>query len=226
MDHYAVIGHPVEHSRSPFIHAAFARQTQQVLRYGRVLAPLDGFDATLRRFVAQGLEDGGDDGRAAGCNITVPFKFEALKLAARASDRARLAGAANVLRFDAEGWTADNTDGIGLVRDLEIHAGLPLAGLRVLMIGAGGAASGALGPLLEAGPAALVLANRTRAKAEDLVQRHAARAARHGVALAAASSTSLGRLSMWSSTPAPAAWPATQCRYRPTYSSPAPWRWT
>ena len=175
-DRYAVLGNPVAHSRSPDIHAAFARQTGQDVDYGRVLCPLDGFEAKVREFVAGG-------GR--GCNVTVPFKFEAPRLAARCSDRARLAGAANTLRFDAAGWFADNTDGIGLVRDIEHNAGVPLAGRRVLLVGAGGAGAGVLGPLLAARPAELVVANRTLDKARALVARHAAWAREHGVHLAA-----------------------------------------
>jgi len=175
-DRYAVLGNPVAHSRSPDIHAAFARQTGQDIEYGRVLCPLDGFEAKVREFVAGG-------GR--GCNVTVPFKFEAPQLAARCSDRARLAGAANTLRFDAAGWFADNTDGIGLVRDIEHNAGVPLAGRRVLLVGAGGAGAGVLGPLLAARPAELVVANRTLDKALALVARHAAWAREHGVRLAA-----------------------------------------
>ncbi|MBC7941089.1 MAG: shikimate dehydrogenase, partial [Chitinophagaceae bacterium] len=118
MDTYAVLGNPVAHSRSPWIHAEFARQTGQALHYGRLECPLDGFADALRSFAAGG---------ACGCNVTVPFKFEALALAARASDRATLAGAANTLRFDAQGWWADNTDGVGLVRDIERHADVTLA---------------------------------------------------------------------------------------------------
>lgn len=176
-DRYAVLGNPVAHSRSPEIHAAFARQTGQDIDYGRVLCPLDAFEAKVRGFAADG-------GR--GCNVTVPFKFEALALAARCSERARLAGAANVLRFDADGWFADNSDGVGLVRDIERNAGVPLAGRRVLLVGAGGAGAGVLGPLLAARPAAVVVANRTPAKAQALVERHAAPAAAQGVALSAA----------------------------------------
>ncbi|MEX8518726.1 MAG: shikimate dehydrogenase [Leptothrix sp. (in: b-proteobacteria)] len=163
MDLYAVIGHPVEHSRSPHIHARFAAQTDQALLYERCLAPLDGFVPTVQAFAASG-------GR--GCNVTVPFKFEAYTLAARRTPRAELAQAANTLRFDADGWWADNTDGVGLVRDIELHAGVALAGRRVLLIGAGGAAAGVLGPLLEACPAELVVVNRTADKAEMLVERH------------------------------------------------------
>jgi shikimate dehydrogenase len=167
MDRYAVIGHPVEHSRSPDIHARFAAQVGQAssIGYTRLLSPLDGFTATVRQFAADG---------ARGCNVTVPFKFEAWQLAERRTPRAQRAEAANTLRFDAEGWWCDNTDGIGLVRDITVNAGVALAGRRVLLIGAGGAAAGVLGPLIEAGPAALVVANRTADKAQALVQRHAA----------------------------------------------------
>jgi shikimate dehydrogenase len=180
-DRYAVAGNPVEHSQSPFIHAEFARQTGEALEYGRLLCPLDGFATTLRAFAADRSA-----GAVRGCNVTVPFKFEAFGLAARHTPRALRAQAANTLRFDADaegGWLADNTDGIGLVRDIERNAGVALAGRRVLLIGAGGAAAGALGPLLEARPATLVVANRTLAKAEDLVARHADLAT--GTALAA-----------------------------------------
>ncbi|WP_310462862.1 shikimate dehydrogenase [Sphaerotilus sp.] len=174
MDRYAVIGHPVEHSRSPDIHARFAAETGQSLDYRHLLSPLDGFTATARAFA---------DGGARGCNVTVPFKFEAWQLATRRTPRAQRAEAANTLRFDAEGWWCDNTDGIGLVRDITVNAGVALAGRRVLLIGAGGAAAGVLGPLIEAGPAALVVANRTADKAQALVARHADLAHDHGVAL-------------------------------------------
>lgn len=169
-DRYAVAGNPVEHSQSPFIHDEFARQTGQSLAYGRLLCPLDGFAATLRAFAADRSA-----GAVRGCNVTVPFKFEAFTLASRRTPRAARAQAANTLRFDSEaegGWLADNTDGVGLVRDIEGNAGVRLAGRRVLLIGAGGAAAGALGPLLESRPAVLVVANRTRARADDLVARH------------------------------------------------------
>jgi len=182
-DRYAVLGNPVAHSRSPVIHAAFARQTGEAVAYGRLLCPLDGFEASVREFAAAG-------GR--GCNVTLPFKFEALRLAARCSERARLAGAANTLRFDADGWFADNTDGIGLVRDIEHNAGVPLAGRRVLLVGAGGAGAGVLGPLLAARPAELVLANRSADKAQALVARHAAWAQAHGVRLSAAGLATAG----------------------------------
>jgi shikimate dehydrogenase len=185
LDRYAVLGNPVAHSRSPRIHARFAAQTGQALSYERVLCALDGaapgqpgFVDTVRAFAQAG-------GR--GCNITMPFKFEALALAAQGSPRAVLAGAANVLRFDATGWLADNTDGVGLLRDLQTSAGQNLAGLRVLLVGAGGAAAGVLGALLAAQPATVVVANRSAAKAAALVARHAAWAAQHGCAVQACS---------------------------------------
>ena len=163
MDRYVVAGNPVEHSQSPFIHAEFARQTGQVMEYGRLLWPLDGLEHSVRA-----LADSG----AKGCNITVPFKFEAARTATRLSARAALAQAANVLSFDAEVWRGDNTDGVGLVHDIEHNAGVALRGQRVLLIGAGGAAAGVLGPVLQARPAEVVVANRTLEKAQTLVDRH------------------------------------------------------
>jgi shikimate dehydrogenase len=160
---YAVIGHPVAHSQSPFIHAAFARQTGEAIEYSRIDCGPDGFEAAVREFAAQG---------AGGCNITVPFKFSAAALAARVSDRAALAGAANILSFEPDGWLADNTDGSGLLRDIEHNAGWQLAGRRVLLIGAGGAGAGVLGPLLQARPRQLVVVNRNPQRAEALVLGH------------------------------------------------------
>ncbi len=175
-DRYAVLGNPVAHSRSPFIHAAFAAQTGQALVYERVLAPTDGFEAALRAFAAAG-------GR--GCNVTVPFKFDAYRLCPRRSERAALAEAVNTVRFDAEGWFGDNTDGVGLLADIERNAGQPVAGRRVLLIGAGGAGAGVLGPLLAASPAEVIVANRTLERAQQLCARHAELARRHGTALRA-----------------------------------------
>ncbi len=180
-DRYFVLGHPVAHSQSPFIHTAFAAQTGQHLVYDRRECALDGFPAAVRA-----LATDREGGRVGGCNVTMPFKFEAVRLAPTVSPRATLAEAANVLSFDAAGWRADNTDGIGLMRDLEGRLGLRLEGLRVLLIGAGGAAAGVLGPLLERRPAAVLVANRSPARAEALVARHRSLAADHGVELAAA----------------------------------------
>jgi shikimate dehydrogenase len=173
---YAVLGNPVAHSQSPFIHAEFARQTGEPLRYERVLCAMDGFEAAVRAFAAAGGQ---------GCNVTLPFKFDAPALAAVCSERAQLAGAANVLRFDAGGWFADNTDGVGLIRDIQAGARVALAGRRVLLLGAGGGAAGVLGPLLQAGPALVWVANRSADKAAALVARHAAAADAQGVRLAA-----------------------------------------
>lgn len=160
-DRYAVVGNPVAHSRSPDIHAEFARQTAQDLAYERLLAPLDGFVATVEAFRAAG-------GR--GLNVTVPFKLEAFDYASRRSARAQAAGAVNTLRFDPDGVYGDNTDGVGMVRDIEQRLAFSLTGARVLLLGAGGAARGVLRPLLEAGAAALIIANRTEAKADALVE--------------------------------------------------------
>ena len=159
MDRYALIGHPVEHSKSPLIHAAFARQTQQELSYQALPAPLDGFSDTVRMFRAEG-------GR--GANITVPFKIEACSLATRLTERAKLAGAVNTLTFINNDILGDNTDGIGLVRDLIVNLACPLAGRHVLLLGAGGAARGALFPLFQTKPVSLTIANRTVERAQEL----------------------------------------------------------
>ena len=158
-DRYAVIGNPIAHSKSPALHAAFARQCGQDIRYEAILGPLDGFRAAVEAFRQAG-------GR--GMNVTVPFKVEALALADTLTERARLAQAVNTLRFDADGIFGDNTDGIGLVNDIQQRLGFALAGKRVLILGAGGAARGSVLPLAEAGPARLVIVNRTQAKAEAL----------------------------------------------------------
>jgi len=184
MDRYVVAGNPVEHSQSPFIHAMFAQATGEAVAYDRLLCPLDAFAETVRVFAADG-------GR--GCNVTVPFKFDAFALAAQHSERAALAQAANLLRFDAAGWFADNTDGAGLRRDIEHNAGVSLAGTRVLLIGAGGASAGVLGPLADARPSQIVVANRTLDKAASLVARHAAFAQARGVALRASSLADAGQ---------------------------------
>lgn len=158
---YAVVGNPVAHSRSPAIHAMFAAQTGQALDYGRLLAPPDGFVETVAGFRAEG---------GAGLNVTVPFKREASALARTVSERARAAGAVNTLRFGpGDEPFGDNTDGVGLLRDIA-RAGVALAGARVLLLGAGGAARGVIGPLLDAGIDRLVVANRTAPTAQALVE--------------------------------------------------------
>ncbi len=175
-DLYCVMGNPIAHSRSPWIHARFAQLTGQSLHYERRLVPLDGFAQALQSFAAEG-------GR--GCNITVPFKLEAAQLATTRSERVQLAGAANTLVFDGGSIHADNTDGLGLVADIVRNAGVPLAGRDLLLLGAGGAAAGALGSLLAERPRRIAVVNRTFERAQALVQRHAAIAAQHGVELVA-----------------------------------------
>ncbi len=161
-DRYVVIGNPVAHSKSPVIHAAFAAQTGQQLEYERCLAPLDAFAATV-----QGLFEAG----CKGANVTVPFKLDAAALADTLSDRAHAAGAVNTLSFTPQGIAGDNTDGAGLVNDILNNAGVAIAGKRVLLVGAGGAARGVILPLLQQGPRELVIANRTAATAEALAVR-------------------------------------------------------
>jgi shikimate dehydrogenase len=173
------MGNPVEHSRSPWIHARFAALTGQALDYGRRRVPHGGVAEAGAAFRAD------PSGTARGCNVTVPFKFDAAALAQHLTPRAALAGAVNVLSFRDDGIHGDNSDGIGLVDDITVHAGVRIAGSELLLLGAGGASAGVLGPLLEAGPRRVVVANRTLSKAIALVQRHAALALQHHVALEA-----------------------------------------
>lgn len=159
-DLYAVIGHPVSHSKSPLIHAHFARQTGENISYIAIQAPEDGFAETVQSF----FRDGG-----CGLNVTLPFKQEACVLAERLTERARLAGAVNTLYPDAQGvLLGDNTDGTGLVTDLGENHNAQLKAQRVLVLGAGGAVRGVLGPLLAQHPAELVIANRTPSRAQEL----------------------------------------------------------
>ena len=158
-DRYCVFGNPISHSKSPAIHAAFAAQTGQDISYERRLAPLDGFADAVRQFIAGGGK---------GANVTVPFKLDACALADSLTPRARAAGAVNTLSFCDGAIAGDNTDGAGLVRDIEHNAGVALEGRRVLLVGAGGAARGVILPLLGGRPAELVIANRTCATAEAL----------------------------------------------------------
>lgn len=164
-DLYCVMGNPVEHSKSPWIHARFAELTGQTLRYEKRHIAMDSFVNAVQAFRMEG---------GLGCNITVPFKFEAAAVATQTSERALLAQASNTLRFAGDAILADNTDGIGLVNDIQRNAGVDLWGQRVLLIGAGGAAAGVLGPLLQAQPAHITVTNRTLLKATHLVSRHAA----------------------------------------------------
>ena len=161
-DLYAVVGHPISHSKSPWIHSHFARQTGEPVEYTAIQAPLDDFEHTVRDFFARGGK---------GLNVTVPFKEQAWAMADRRTPRAEKAGAANTLYQDDQGrLTADNTDGAGLVADLTDNHGFSLAGQRLLILGAGGAVRGVLAPLLAEQPAEVVIANRTPAKAQALAE--------------------------------------------------------
>ncbi|CAD5375150.1 Shikimate dehydrogenase (NADP(+)) [Rubrivivax sp. A210] len=168
-DRYAVIGNPIAQSKSPLIHGQFAATHGQDMVYEAIEGPLEGFADAVRAFIAAG-------GR--GMNVTAPFKLQAYEMADTLSERARQAGAVNTLKFEGGRIAADNFDGIGLVNDLQRNLGMALSGCRVLMLGAGGAARGALRPLLEQGPAELVIANRHPEKAEALARPYAAS---HGV---------------------------------------------
>ncbi|MCI8208784.1 shikimate dehydrogenase [Pseudomonas sp. S25] len=164
MDHYAVFGNPIGHSKSPLIHGLFAEQTGQQLDYRTALAPLDDFTTFAKAFFHEGR----------GANVTVPFKEQAYRMVDSLTERARRAGAVNTLSKLADGTLlGDNTDGAGLVRDLTVNQGLSLGGKRILLLGAGGAVRGALEPLLAERPAVLVVANRTVEKAELLAQQFA-----------------------------------------------------
>ncbi|MEX2488833.1 MAG: shikimate dehydrogenase [Pseudomonadales bacterium] len=156
----AVFGNPVSHSRSPEIHDAFARQAGIDVSYDRILAPEDGFDSAVRQFV----ESGG-----IGFNVTLPFKEQAYRLVSSCSAEAETANAVNTVTVNNEGLRGDNTDGGGLVKDLSTNLDWPLAGQRVLVLGAGGAVRGVLGALLQAEPARVDLYNRTQSRAEHLV---------------------------------------------------------
>jgi shikimate dehydrogenase len=175
-DLYCVMGNPVEHSKSPWIHSRFAQLTGQDLQYGKRLVAVGGFAQAVSEFRAEGGK---------GCNVTVPFKFESPALATQLTPRAQLAQASNTLRFDGNAVLGDNTDGVGLVNDIRLNAGIDLAGRDLLLAGAGGAAAGVLGPLIEARPRRIVVANRTLSRAVELIERHAALALQHGVELAA-----------------------------------------
>ena len=160
---YAVIGNPIGHTKSPLIHGLFAEETQQDMSYTAIegpLAPQDAFAETVRAFIAGGGK---------GMNVTAPFKLKAFAMADERSERAALAGAANALIFRDGRIIAENFDGVGLVRDIEVNLKLPMAGKRVLLLGAGGAVRGALLPFIAAQPAELVVANRDIEKVKALV---------------------------------------------------------
>lgn len=159
-DRYAVIGNPISQSKSPILHTAFARQFGHDIQYEALLATHETFADTVRRFIAEGGK---------GMNVTAPFKLAALDFADTLSERAQAAQAINTLKFGPDGVFGDNTDGVGLVYDIQDRLGVRLAGRRLLVIGAGGAARGILLPLLQTGPDYLLLVNRTEHKAHDLL---------------------------------------------------------
>ena len=165
-DRYAVTGHPIGHSKSPFIHRWFAAVTGQGVRYDALACPLDGFEEVVRRF---------RDAGGLGMNVTLPFKEEAFALADVRTPRAELAGAVNTLSFRDDGAIrGDNSDGVGLIRDLRDNQGVALARRRILMVGAGGAARGVLPAILEQRPHRLVVVNRSPERATELAARFAA----------------------------------------------------
>ncbi|UVO38888.1 shikimate dehydrogenase [Bradyrhizobium arachidis] len=163
-DRYAVIGNPIGFSKSPLIHSTFAKMTGQDLVYEAIEAPLGGFNARVDQFRTEG---------AKGLNITAPFKLDAFAYANELSESADRAGAANCLKFEGDRIIAENFDGIGLVRDITVNLGVKMAGRRVLMLGVGGAARGALLPFLRQEPSELVLVNRTLSKAVALAEEFA-----------------------------------------------------
>jgi len=161
-DKYAVIGNPISHSKSPQIHAEFAKQTNQDISYKPILAPLDEFEVTVRRLIDDGYK---------GVNVTVPFKLHAFLLSDTLSPLAQLADAANTLILNRKNIQGHNTDGLGLINDITKNLGTNLQGKRVLLLGAGGAAEGVFQPILEQNPAMLVVANRTLEKAQKMVNK-------------------------------------------------------
>ncbi|MDO8208385.1 MAG: shikimate dehydrogenase [Gallionella sp.] len=169
-DRYAVIGNPISHSKSPLIHKLFAEQIGQDISYEAIAAPLEGFAATIDRLRSEGYK---------GCNVTVPFKFDAFNCATELSERAKAAQAVNTLIFEGDKIIGDNTDGAGLVRDIEYNHGVMLKGMRVLLMGAGGASYGVALPLLTTG-ASLAIANRTASRAVELAMKFPDAAIRGG----------------------------------------------
>ena len=164
-DKYAVIGNPIGHTKSPMIHGTFAQATGQDIEYTAIEGPLDGFAGAVHAF---------RDAGGRGMNITAPFKLQAFALATDKLERAELAGATNSLKFEGDRILADNFDGVGLVNDITRNLGFAMQGARVLLLGAGGAARGALLPFLAQQPAELVVANRTVPTAAALADKFSA----------------------------------------------------
>ncbi|OZA75650.1 shikimate dehydrogenase, partial [Polynucleobacter sp. 39-46-10] len=181
VDVYAVAGNPISHSKSPVIHKRFAEQSNQKIHYGRLQPALDEFKIAAQAFFAAGGK---------GMNVTVPFKLDAQAFADVLTPRAQLAGAVNTLRIEDGKIFGDNTDGAGLVRDL-LAQGIQIKGARILLLGAGGASRGVLGPLLEQSPKKLIIANRSNAKAGELVHLFSDVAGSFNVALQAVSLSDL-----------------------------------
>ncbi|MGB1109566.1 MAG: shikimate dehydrogenase [Gammaproteobacteria bacterium] len=176
-DQYAVMGNPIGHSKSPRIHSMFADQTTQAMEYRAILVDPDGFSDAVLEF-----------GESGGCglNVTVPFKQQAFEMATTLSRRAEQAGAVNTLIFRADGALhGDNTDGLGMIRDISVNHGIPIAAKRVLVLGAGGAVRGVLGPLIEQNPTNIHIANRTALKADELADQFHEFADGHDVRLSA-----------------------------------------
>ncbi|MEP6702702.1 MAG: shikimate dehydrogenase [Betaproteobacteria bacterium] len=165
-DRYAVIGNPIAHSKSPLIHTAFAEATRQDLEYTKIEGPLDGFRKAVDDF---------RHGGGRGMNVTAPFKLQAYAMATERMERAQIAGAANAMKFDGERIVVDNFDGVGLTNDIQLNLGYPMPGKRVLVLGAGGAARGALLTFLEQRPGKVVIANRHEDRARELAALFAAR---------------------------------------------------
>lgn len=165
IDRYGVMGYPVSHSRSPVIHRLFALQTQQVMQYELLQVSPEKLEAAIRQFQSTGGK---------GLNVTVPHKAEVAKLVDHSSERARTAGAVNTLSFNGGEIYGDNTDGIGLLRDLAVNLGLSIEGINILILGAGGATRGIVGPLLEMQPASICIGNRTLDRAQGLAEHFSA----------------------------------------------------
>lgn len=172
-DRYAVIGYPVHHSWSPFIHGMFAKQTGQTITYGRMEVAPEAFDSAVQAFFAEG---------GCGLNVTVPHKQAACRATRWRTPRAEMAGAVNTIAKQDDALLGDNTDGAGLLADLTRNLGLTLENTRILLLGAGGAARGVLGPLLGAAPEYLEIANRTATRATELAREFAALGNVHGCA--------------------------------------------
>ncbi|QWE17609.1 shikimate dehydrogenase [Polynucleobacter sp. AP-Nino-20-G2] len=173
LDVYAVAGNPIGHSKSPAIHQRFAEQSDQAIHYGRLQPELGEFEKVAKEFFAAGGK---------GMNVTIPFKLDAQAFADELTPRAQLAGAVNTLRIQNGKIFGDNTDGAGLVRDV-LAQGIQIQGSRILLLGAGGASRGVLGPLLEQAPQAITIANRSAAKADELVALFHSMASTHHVSL-------------------------------------------